>query len=81
MSFCDIGNRGHKTEIWAKKFFLTTRFIAKKCFSNKTCGLKKNFGPNFNFMPSILHITKTHKNDTMVKYLSNSVQRPQKACF
>ena len=66
-------NRGHKIEIWAKNFFLTTRFIAEKNFSNKTCGQKKIFGPNFNFMPSILYITNTHKNDTMVKYLSNGV--------
>jgi len=30
MSFCDMGNRGHKIEIWVKKIFLTTRFIAEK---------------------------------------------------
>ena len=57
MSFCDMGNRGHEMEISAIK-----RVVKKICFD-----------PNFNFILSIPHITKTHKNDTMVKYLSNGV--------
>ena len=36
---------------------------------------KKNFffGQNFHFMPSIPHITKNGKINTMVKYLANGV--------
>ena len=26
MSFCDVGNRGHKIEIWAKKMFFGPNF-------------------------------------------------------
>ena len=32
MNFCDMRNRRHKIEIWAKNFFLTTRFIAENIF-------------------------------------------------
>ena len=31
------------------------------------------FDPNFNFMLSIPNVTKTHKNGTIVKYLSNGI--------
>ena len=48
-------NRGHKMEISAIK-----RVVKKICFD-----------PNFNFMFSVPHITKPHKNNTMLQYLSN----------
>ena len=43
MSFCDMRNRRHKIEIWAKKFFFNHTFYCWKMFSAIKRVVKKKF--------------------------------------